>query len=251
MATAGNNAFLQIVSSQEQNSFIDVRGAGLEALTYSGFRDEDLNVTAIGDASILFKTGPIDNGITRMEIAQDGDVTIEGNLIVNGTITNAGAPSQYAITYNGPASGTGPFYCLNCFNSTYTNYSVTILANSNVSIAITSNVNPTTISPVFTYTTTLIEDNVVPVVTNQGIAAVPIPIGGQSGGQNIITCTLYYPYNPTYAFVVQSSNSTSNGDGIRITNGHAYYSGFFGDTLYIELEGYIGTAPTVVVRGFN
>jgi hypothetical protein len=251
MATAGNNAFLQIVSSQEQNSFIDVRGAGLEALTYSGFRDEDLNVTAIGDASILFKTGPIDNGITRMEIAQDGEVTIEGNLIVNGTITSDGAPSQYAITYNGPSSGSGfgPFYCSNCFNSTYNNYSVTILANSNLSIAITNSSNPSAISPVFTYTTTLIENGVYPFVFNAPISNNLIPIGGQSGGNNIINCTLYYPYNPTYAFVVQSSNSTSNGAGIRITNGSAYYSSFIGDTLYIG--GITGSAPDVIIRGFN
>ena len=78
MATAGNNAFLQAVSSPDPNNLVSILGAGINSKIYDGFFDENLIVSARGTGSILLQTGFYST--TRMEITQDGQIITNGSL---------------------------------------------------------------------------------------------------------------------------------------------------------------------------
>jgi hypothetical protein len=110
MATAGNNAFLRIVSSPQPDNVVDVRGSGTEALSYNNFIDEDLNVTSYGDASIKFNTGPnVPGPQTRMEITKDGEIIFYGEVIglapTLQAVTEAGASTNQTVTFSNVTAG--------------------------------------------------------------------------------------------------------------------------------------------------
>ena len=173
------------------------------------------------------------------------------------TSTGTGISWTSPVTYNSLATSDGvtpnTYWCVNCFNSTYSNYTVRIGTVNDVCIAITQ--GQTGPASVFSYVQTIIANGVTPTVTDSGISADPIPIGGAFNRQSLATCTLYYPYDPTSAFILQSTNITKTGSsyGTMITNGNAYYAPFTGNSLYVYYPNPSSTvsAPFVTITGFN
>ena len=72
-----------------------------DSITNAGYIDYN------GPNAMNFRTNDLNGGTTRMSIAEDGEVDIAGNLVVNGTITNPTSISSTGTITGGNISASG------------------------------------------------------------------------------------------------------------------------------------------------